>query len=126
MGLRKENPVERKLKDIEREKKRLRDEMKHLSRALRRGDAITMHTPDAPSAPLHSLPRSTGYVEPMSSSDKTVPVRGDERFASYFATGGFKSPMPGRQERAVQRNKAIFMLILVSIAGYIVFKLVTR
>jgi hypothetical protein len=62
----------------------------------------------------------------MGGTGKPAPVRGDERFASYFATGGFKSPMPGRQERAVQRNKAIFMLILVVIAAYIVFHLVTR
>ena len=40
-------------------------------------------------------------------------VGGDRRFASYFVSGNMDSIRPLRQERSVQRNKAIAMLVFV-------------
>jgi len=54
--------------------------------------------------------------------DKTKSkVYQDERFASYFTTGGFKSTVPLRHDAKVQRNKAVFMVVLVLLLGYILY-----
>jgi hypothetical protein len=42
------------------------------------------------------------------------------RFASYFVTGGLQALQPLRQERRVQRNKAIFMLVVAAVLLYAV------
>lgn len=49
---------------------------------------------------------------------KAVP---DSRFATYFGSGSLHSVRPLRQERRVQRNKAVFMLILAAAILYLVF-----
>jgi hypothetical protein len=110
--------VDRKLKHIEQEKKRVQSEINALSRALRRGDVLS--SPAAPGAmqASHNLPSGA------SGGGRALPARGDQRFAHYFSTGGFKSPIPGRQERRIQRNKAIFALILLVVVGYIVLTLI--
>lgn len=48
----------------------------------------------------------------------------DERFASYFSSGGFLGGRPLRQERNIQRNRAIAMLLVVGIVLLWVFYLV--
>jgi len=45
----------------------------------------------------------------------------DQRFATYFGSGSLHSVRPLRQERRVQRNKAVFMLILAAAILYLVF-----
>ncbi len=50
-------------------------------------------------------------------------VEGDERFASYFASGGFLGAKPMKQEKNFQRNRALFMIVVVIIFGFIVWKL---
>lgn len=47
----------------------------------------------------------------------------DQKFASYFVTGGLHSVRPLRQEKRVQRNKAIFMLIVAILLLYGVIQL---
>ncbi len=47
----------------------------------------------------------------------------DQRFAQYFVTGGLQSVRPLRQERRVQRNKAIVMVVIAMIVLYGVFQL---
>lgn len=48
----------------------------------------------------------------------------DSRFAKYFVTGSLHSARPLRQERRVQRNKAIVMTILAAVLLYGVFSLI--
>lgn len=42
----------------------------------------------------------------------------DQRFANYFVTGGLHSVRPLRQERRIQRNKAILMAIIAVLVLY--------
>ena len=47
-----------------------------------------------------------------------------KRFTNYFAQGSFMGPvMPLKQEKNLQRNKAVFMLIVVIVVGFVVVKL---
>lgn len=135
----KESPFERKLKDIEREKRRVQEEIKALSRAVKKGQPMNpssgtppaeggaatashSHTPSASAGGGDAL-FEWGASEAGSGQrdKKKAPVRGDERFANYFSTGGFKSPMPARKDRSVQRNKMIFMIIVGAILVFILF-----
>jgi len=51
----------------------------------------------------------------------------DERFANYFSSGGFLGgAKPLKVEKNVQRNKAIFMVVIVILAAFTVFRLMFR
>jgi len=64
-------------------------------------------------------------VESDAQVKRTVPR--DERFASLFSSGGFLGgPVPVRQEKSVQRNKAIFMIVIVVIVLFIVLQLISQ
>lgn len=54
------------------------------------------------------------------------PAKGDERFASYFASGSFGRTRPLGHERRVQRNKAIFMVVFVVIVAYVMYRILFR
>jgi len=96
--------------------------------------------PDRISAPEQSvrtehIGKGTNQVpprmdpSPRSESDTRIKraVPRDERFASLFSSGGFLGgPVPVRQDRRVQRNKAIFMVVLVVIVLFIVLQLISQ
>lgn len=85
--------------------------------------------------------RDDGLDQPVTEADATRPpeeprtrgsrsgygpdehFRRDERFVSYLSTGGIQATRPLRQERAVQRNRAIVMVICVIMIAYIIFAL---
>jgi hypothetical protein len=137
--------LERKLKELEQEKERVQHEIKSLAKAMKKGDLPSPPPPPRP-APASNLPPRLAPdprpVDPFDDPFKNDPlteaqpplgiprkasVYGDERFANYFSTGGFKSsPLPARQDRSVQRNKAIFMVALVVIVGYIIYSVFLR
>ena len=48
----------------------------------------------------------------------------DNRLAKYLASGSFMDTRPLRQEKSVQRNKAIFMVLFVVMVAYVVMRLV--
>lgn len=50
----------------------------------------------------------------------------DERFASYFMSGGLRSNAPLRQERQIQRNKAIVAIVLLVIVLIVVYATILR
>ena len=52
-------------------------------------------------------------------------VRGNERFASYLSSGSFGKSRPVGVERRVQRNKAIFALLLAVLLSFILYKLLS-
>jgi len=52
---------------------------------------------------------------------RTVP---DQRFTTYFGSSGLHSVRPLRQERRVQRNKAIFMLCIAGLVIFLVLKMI--
>ncbi len=152
-----ETPFERKLREIEREKRRVREEIKALSRSLKRGSHATYPgkvgptvRPSVPgslavgdtdgtgdegehdlfgwsasaSAATERVNRSAASEQPA--PNRKAPVQGDQRFAHYFATGGFKTPIKTRQGRTVQRNKFIFIGVVALVLIYIVLYAVWR
>ena len=53
-----------------------------------------------------SLPERSG-------GPKNKAVMKDQRFANYFSSGNFLGGRPMKQEKSVQRNKAVFMIVVV-------------
>jgi hypothetical protein len=80
--------------------------------------------------PKPELGRSGG--RPPAAADAGAGARSkvvskDERFANYFSSGGFLGgPRPLKQERNVQRNKAVFMIVVVIVVCLWVFYLVFK
>jgi hypothetical protein len=52
--------------------------------------------------------------------DRSVPSGADKELTSYFVGGGLKHAGPLRQERRIQRNKAIFLIIFFFLILFIV------
>ncbi len=131
----KKSKLERKLQEIEREKRRLDDEMKSLSRAIKKGQtpalisSPTRAEPGAMSTQHSSGGRLLGGTgahaadEPRGLAGDKAKVRGDARFANYFSTGGLKTPLPNRQGRAVQRNKTVFIIIVIVLVLFILLRM---
>lgn len=83
----------------------------------------TRWTPPAPRAePEPVQPRQT---RPADGRPARGPFEDKQRFASYFS-GSFIGARPLREERRVQRNRAIVMMFVVAVAAYIVYSLVSR
>ncbi len=51
------------------------------------------------------------------------PVRVDRRFMNYFTSGSFSPAVVTRQDRRQQRNKAIFMVIVVLFAALVIARM---
>ena len=76
---------------------------------------------------LGQPPKVFGQSLPESApSPKNRAVTQDQRFANYFSSGGFLGGRPMKQEKSVQRNKAVFMLVVVIIVAFSVFRLVFK
>jgi len=54
---------------------------------------------------------------------KNKAVTKDDRFANYFSSGNFLGARPLKQEKNVQRNRAIVMIVTVAILAFIVIQL---
>jgi hypothetical protein len=61
-----------------------------------------------------------------SSGPKNKAVMKDQRFANYFSSGNFLGSRPMKQEKSVQRNKAVFMIVVVIVVAFSVFRLVVK
>jgi hypothetical protein len=59
-------------------------------------------------------------------SPKNKAVMKNHRFASYFSSGNFLGGRPMKKEKNVQRNKAVFMIIVVIIFMFSVYHLVFK
>lgn len=111
--------LNRRLAEIERERRRLAREMRSLNKE--KGPYST--PPVAPSAPG---PEARGIEPRVDQVDRQVPARGPsvERLNHYLSSGSFGKCRPLRHERAKQRNRAIFMLVMVALAVFIFLKIV--
>ncbi len=138
------NPrLQEKLEALQRELSRVETDIKGISRAVESSDPDQVARnlrrvniePGLREVPVSrsALPGKIGddssvsRVQPsvMEEPDdiplpKPVP---DQRFATYFGTGSLHSVRPLRQERRVQRNKAVVMLILAALILYGVIKM---
>ena len=163
---------DRKLQELQQESEKLDDNIKSLSKAIRKIET----TGELPAAPApRSTPRfgrNSGAAQqkvpdmlqerpyadieeaelrvpfppaepvaetPASSADgelfpgfksaapdgKKKPISDTKQFASYLASGSFgKTSRPLSQEKKLQRNKAIFMLVFALLAAFVVFRMI--
>lgn len=164
----KKSPLEKRLKELEREARLVRADIQTLTRVLKTLDRRTS-VPRSKSLPLEgSPPRNHGPApeeprEPTAppwappeelsaepapgarqgeEADEQVPVpatshgderrettpkaehlRKDQRFASYFSSGNFLGAPPARADGRIHRNKAVFMVLLVVVFGFILWRL---
>lgn len=94
------------------------------------------HVPQA-THPSHSVPLSHamppkvsamaagGLAEPRAAAvSPRKAVEGDGRFRKLFSSGGFFGTAHYREEQNVQRNKAVFMLMIVAVFLMIVYRLI--
>jgi len=79
--------------------------------------SVRIPLPGMPERPRTDLPNESTSLQ----IPKPVP---DQRFNTYFGTGSLHSVRPLRQERRVQRNKALFMLIVAGLLIVLVLKLI--
>jgi hypothetical protein len=127
------NPrLQEKLEALQRELSRVETDIKGISRAVESSDPdqisrnlrrvnVEPTLRDVPAA--RDIARMPAPVmEEMDDVPAPKPVP-DQRFATYFGTGSLHSVRPLRQERRVQRNKAVVMLILATLILYGVIKM---
>ena len=95
--------LENKLKELRREQRRLNREIETLARGSTKG---------ASGRSAKGRSKRSGGAAKGGTSTKAVEMR------SYLASGSFKTKGKLRHERAVQRNKAIFMLVVACLALY--------
>jgi len=98
--------LEERLRALQREQKRLAKEISALS---------------AQPAGSRSAPSKTRSAAAASSRRRPSGVGAQTEMKAYLSIGSFRSGGKLRHERAVQRNKAIFMLVVALIAIYIFF-----
>jgi hypothetical protein len=84
--------------------------------------------PDAGQAEGGRTKRIPPVLIPASEAEKEAAskhktVMNDDRFANYFSSGSFLGGGGLRQEKNVQRNKAIFMVVIVVVVAFSVFRL---
>ena len=147
------NPkLRQRIAEIERELGRVDGTIDDLSKAVRRPDDRAAArrlqelaeaqpragAPASPGTPPVAPPPGGGLLPgmearpparptPDGTGDGALPkLAPDKRFASYFVTGSLHSVRPLRQERRVQRNKAIMMTIFAVIVLFMVISLLMR
>ncbi|MEI6168649.1 MAG: hypothetical protein WCS52_15815 [bacterium] len=142
--VRRKNPrLQEKLESLQREIARVEHDIKGIShaiespdpdRAIRRLRKVVGEIPpvEVAARPVPSEPAPAGggekNVPPAAMQGANEPLNiprpvPDQRFQTYFGTGSLHSVRPLRQERQVQRNKAIIMLILAAMLVYGVINL---
>jgi hypothetical protein len=106
--------------------RRLTEEQDAARERLASRDAARAEEADRAKRMVPMPERGAPAVEtPGIAAQAPVPREGpDGRFAKYFVTGSLQSSRPLRQERRVQRNKAIVMTILALVLLYGVFSLI--
>lgn len=139
------NPrLQEKLESLKRELARVETDIKGISRA------VETSSPDLVERKLRRVSSDAGMrdvtvaktVMPLEAGDDAEAFRAvspslerqpdiplpkavpDQRFATYFGSGSLHSVRPLRQERRVQRNKAVVMLILAALILYGVVKMI--
>ena len=89
--------------------------------APKRGLVAPVAVPRPVAAPPSPSAARPAVVEPRADArayvGKSNPY--DERFADYLASS-FQAARPLRQERAIQRNKAIMMMVVVAVLAILV------
>jgi hypothetical protein len=138
----KDSLLDRRLRELQDEQQQLRRHIKTISRALKNQDDLAdlpRRVPLAPPAvragsrrPGPPAPAEEGSeengdpetVRPVEAGSRPAsPVKSDGRFANYFTVGSVNGLRPLRHEKALQRNKALFMIFVVLVVAFVVYKL---
>lgn len=143
--VRRRNPHLRdKLESLQREIAQVERDIKGISSAIESPDPervvrrLRKVVGETPSADLADWPAAKesrnlgradkpGVAAPLGelADDMVIPKPlPDQRFQTYFGTGSLHSVRPLRQERRVQRNKALVMLFLAILLLYGVINLI--
>lgn len=145
-SVRKNQRLQERLNNVKREMSRVENEIRATSelidkpdriKALRRLKQLSVEQ-ESPREAMSErlLPREDLFEKPMSrpepsgsqatgvemdgtNYDTVIPkASADQRFVNYFVTGGLHSVRPLRQERRIQRNKAIVMAVIAAFVLY--------
>jgi len=87
-------------------------------RIVPRSESFEASSPSQPGATPSS---GSEALSDADSLNQKLPA--DQRFVNYFVTGGLHSVRPLRQERRIQRNKAILMSVIAAAVLYGVISL---
>ncbi|MBN1270380.1 MAG: hypothetical protein JXB04_12385 [Kiritimatiellae bacterium] len=160
MGLaaRKRSIIDQRLKELEKQSRFVDDDIRLLSRALKRSDQdiawkrlktvgqppeVVREPGRAPEPEAEAEPgeelfhwrrrQRPAAGPPAAAPQPTTPslqsaaekkrFEVDQQFANYFASGSFAPSGSAEEDRSVQRNKAIFMVVVVLVVTFIVLKL---
>lgn len=131
-------PYDARLDEIEQRLREVRKAIKEAARGrpvdlphLRAAEAGASPAPDETSAPAPATPERPRAAAPPHASTPTdararpVPPPDRERFAQYFS-GSFLGGRPEAEVRRLQRNRALFMLALAVVLGYVLWHLLSR
>jgi hypothetical protein len=134
--LRQESAYERRIRELEEEADRVRKSMQALMKEGSRlppaaGLADPQRTARRPSATATPRPLDTVRPHEAEERDDAPDVRStpfirraaegvapQEKLANYLSTGSFGKGRPLSRERRIQRNKAIFTLLVALLAVY--------
>ena len=155
-GNKKNNVIDRRIKDLQKEMKRVQGEMKTAARPGAAQPAMSAPRVPVASGPVFGAKQTLGKtdndlfahaVRQSEAGGATAtgrPFAGDsdypslfdrpdtnpqtvrKKFANYFMAGHFQNLRPLRQESRIVRNKAIVMVILVLAVGLLVGDLKTH
>ncbi|MFH0908593.1 MAG: hypothetical protein V1929_07515 [bacterium] len=143
-------PYERRIRELQKERELLQRNIKSVARTLSKtgvdpvGAAERMarlppprEYQKPPGPPLSSVQlqalQSAREIpsQPSAATEREVapvptrkPASKDERFANYFSSGSFGKAGPLSRERKLQRNRAIFMILVVALAAFLLYRFV--
>jgi predicted nucleic acid-binding Zn ribbon protein len=148
--VRNKSPYERRIRELEKERELLQRNIKSVAKNLSKSGVDPVEAaermarlpppreyqkppePSLSSIQLQSLPTAREVPaqhftapprEPAAAASVSAKVVSkDERFASYFSSGSFGKAGPLSHERKVQRNRAIFMILVVALVAFLVYK----
>lgn len=130
--------LERRIEELDKELRMVEGDVKSLARAVHdprkkplpklKTTTLSGQEPEAepPAATAEKDRKSPNrYTRPAQKNPLTAMDGGGSRFATYLSAKGMTvgSSYSSRRDRAIQRNKAIAMVVIVVIVLYIVMKL---
>lgn len=128
--LKRESAYDRRIRELEEEAGRVRKNMQRLMKVAPRESSYVGEEKPGFGAPRKPAFRSTTDLRerapseeaPAPASTRSEDTPRTEKIANYLASGSFGKGGSLSQERRIQRNKAIMMLIFALLALYSLFQ----
>lgn len=138
-----ESPLTRRLRELEEEERALQQHLKEVSRKARKMETLTSEpgfnrgeprvASTVPRPGAEPVEEDAAPPAPERPAAKPVNAPGmaprnpgvsPDRFANYFANGSFGNSRPMGRESKLVRNKAIFMLIILALLAFVLYRVV--